>query len=66
MKGSVSQLGMRRLRKSVTIATAKTKTVGHHAIDCRLMCKFNFCLSNEGIAQSDAIPCPNRKRRRKQ
>jgi hypothetical protein len=32
--GSTSQFGIRRLRKSVKVATARTIRVGHHAIEC--------------------------------
>src|ERR1039457_2441641 len=34
MNGSTSQFGIRRLRRSVKVATARTATVGHHAIEC--------------------------------
>src|SRR6185437_6237448 len=33
-KGSTSQLGMRRLRKSVMVATVRTTTLGHQAMEC--------------------------------
>jgi hypothetical protein len=33
-KGSTNQFGMRWLRRSVTVATARTIRVGHHATEC--------------------------------
>jgi hypothetical protein len=33
-KGKTSQFGIRRLRKSVMVATTRTTTVGHHANEC--------------------------------
>src|ERR1017187_6383633 len=34
MNGSTSQFGIRRLRRPVKVATARTAIVGHHAIEC--------------------------------
>src|SRR5205823_5621839 len=40
--GNTSQFGMRRLRRSVNVATASTATVGHQAINC-INPSPNFC-----------------------
>ena len=57
-KGKTSQLGMRRLRRSVKVATATTMSVGHKAIEC-MPAPFDFWATYAG---GRAIRRPKREK----
>src|SRR6266702_501105 len=49
INGNTSQFGIRRLRRSVKVATARTITVGHHAIECIPIPQFRISNGNKAI-----------------
>src|SRR5580698_723566 len=56
-KGRTNQLGIRRLRKSVKVATERTINVGHQANEC--IQKAPLALVNSGNTGVSAIVQPN-------